>query len=149
MKICILCGGIGSRMKDYSLPKPLNMIYGKPSIYYVLKNIPEYINTLYFIYSVHLKYYNFEEIIINTFKDKKCIFYQVDYFTRGPVETAYIGTETFDNNANEPIVFLDNDNIYNFPENFFQLQHTNFIGCSDETSNNRANTYILDKEDIK
>lgn len=74
MKVCILCGGIGSRMNDYSLPKPLNMIYGNPSIYYVLQNLPVYIDTIYFIYSIHLKEYNFEETIINTFKNKKCIF---------------------------------------------------------------------------
>ena len=68
MKVVILCGGIGSRMKDYSLPKPLNMIYGKPSIYYTLKNLPEEQKELYFIYGSHLKAYNFEEIIINLFK---------------------------------------------------------------------------------
>ena len=59
-----------------------------------------------------MKAYNFEEIIINLFKTKVCKFYCIEYLTRGPVETAYVGTSFLDN-PNESIVFLDNDNIYN------------------------------------
>lgn len=73
-------------------------------------------------------------------------FYQVDYLTRVPVETAYIGSSLFDDD--ESLVFLDNDNIYNFPENFFQIKDTNFIGCSYDTTNNSNYSYVLDKDDI-
>ena len=80
MKVIILCGGIGSRMKDYSMPKPLNMIYGKPAIHYALKNLPNEVSELFFIYGAHLKKYNFEEIIVNLFKTRKCTFYCIEYF---------------------------------------------------------------------
>jgi GTP:adenosylcobinamide-phosphate guanylyltransferase len=33
LNLFILCGGNGKRMNDYSFPKPLNMINGKPLIY--------------------------------------------------------------------------------------------------------------------
>ena len=147
MKVVILCGGIGSRMKDYSLPKPLNMIYGKPSIYYTLKNLPEEQKELYFIYGSHLKAYNFEEIIINLFKTKVCKFYCIEYLTRGPVETAYVGTSFLDN-SNETIVFLDNDNIYNFPEKFFENKPYNFLGTSVDSSGTSAYSFINHKNNI-
>lgn len=60
MKLVVLCGGSGTRMKEYSLPKPLNMIHGKPSITYCLSKVPESISHFHFIYSPHLKDYNFE-----------------------------------------------------------------------------------------
>ena len=73
MKVFVLCGGIGSRLEDYSFPKPLNMIYGKPAITYTLQGLPSDIKTIYFIYSPHLKKFNFEQIVINQFKD--CLLY--------------------------------------------------------------------------
>lgn len=148
MRVIILCGGIGSRMCDYSMPKPLNMIYGKPAIYYVLKNIPEVVTELFFIYAAHLKRFNFEEIIMNLFKNKKCIFYCVDYLTRGPVETAYIGTSKFDMNENESVVFLDNDNIYNFPDNFFENKEYNFLGVSVDTSGTTKYSFVQQQNNI-
>ena len=74
MKVIVLCGGICSRLQDYSFPKPLNMIYGKPAIAYTLQNLPTSIRTIYFIVSPHLEQYNFREIVINTFKDRECVF---------------------------------------------------------------------------
>ena len=41
MKLVILCGGSGTRLQDYSFPKPLNMIHGKPSISYCLQHVPD------------------------------------------------------------------------------------------------------------
>lgn len=146
MKLVILCGGIGSRMKDYSLPKPLNMIYGKPAIYYVLKNIPEDVKDLYFIYGIHLKEYNFEEIIINLFKTKKCHFSCVEYLTRGPVETAYIGLQGLEINSEESITFIDNDNIYRFPESFFEDKAYNFLGTSIDESGSTQYSFVHHKE---
>ena len=64
MRVVVLCGGSGTRLEDYSLPKPLNMIYGKPSISYALSSIP--VDSLHFIVAPHLRKYNFEQIIIIT-----------------------------------------------------------------------------------
>lgn len=146
MKIVILCGGIGNRMKDYSMPKPLNMIYGKPAIYYTLKNLPNEVSELLFIYGIHLKKYNFEEIIINLFKRIKCTFYCIEYLTRGPVETAYIGTTHLQLPEDESIVFLDNDNIYTFPNNFFENKSTDFLGISLDTSGTSAYSFVQQKD---
>ena len=48
MKYIILCGGIGKRCKQYSLPKPLNYINCKHMIQYVIESIPS--NEIYNIY---------------------------------------------------------------------------------------------------
>ena len=141
MKVIVLCGGIGSRLEEYSFPKPLNMIYGKPAISYTLQNLPIYIRTIYFIVSPHLEQYNFQEIIINTFKDRECIFIPLPYFTRGPIESAWCGTLNL-NNTSENIVFLDNDVIYKFPEDFFQEKSTAFLGYSIDNTLSESFSFI-------
>jgi hypothetical protein len=118
MKYILLCGGIGKRCNNYSLPKPLNYINGKHMIEYIIENIPN--DIIYIIYNIYLKEYNFEEIIINLFKNKKIYFSCIDYLTRGPVETAYIGIKQFNFNEEE-ILFIDNDIINIFPK----LDHIN------------------------
>jgi capsule biosynthesis phosphatase len=142
MKLYILCGGSGERLKSYSYPKPLNMIYGKPSIYYSLQYIPSSFKTFHFIYSSHLCEYNFENIIINLFKDRICKFKCIDYFTRGPVESAYLGIKDTVCDG-EPIMFLDNDNIYRFPDTFYtNTIDSAFIGCNIDKSGSEAFSYI-------
>ena len=116
MRVIILCGGSGTRLEDYSLPKPLNMIYGRPSISFALASIP--VDTLHFIVAPHLRKYNFEEVVLNEFKQKTCTFSYLPYFTRGPIESAFLGTRDFPDSA-ENIVFLDNDVLYNFPAGLF------------------------------
>jgi len=96
MKYIILCGGIGKRCNQYSLPKPLNYINCKHMIQYVIESIPS--NEIYIIYNICLEQYNFEEIIINIFKNKTFHFSKVEYLTRGAVESAYIGINILSNN---------------------------------------------------
>jgi capsule biosynthesis phosphatase len=118
MKYIILCGGIN---ESHSLPKPLNYIHGKYMIEYIIENIPS--KDIYIFYNIFLEEYNFEEIVINLFKDKTIYFSKIDYLTRGPVESALIGIKDFIDN--EPIIFIDNDNVHNIPNlNVSQ----NFIG---------------------
>jgi len=117
MKYIILCGGI---QQSSSLPNPLNYVNGRHLIEYIIENIPS--NEIYIFYNVYLKEYNFEEIIINLFKERTIHFVKIDYLTRGPAETAYIGIQTFTDN--ESIVFIDNDNVHNIPK----LENKNFIG---------------------
>ena len=126
MKYILLCGGIGKRCNNYSLPKPLNYINGKYMIEYIIENIPS--NEIYIIYNICLKEYNFEEIIINLFKKKYIYFSTIDYLTRGAVETAYVGIKSFNlDNPNESIVFIDNDNIHSFHDRLKYINN-NFIG---------------------
>ena len=121
MKYILLCGGIGKRCNNYSLPKPLNFINGKHMIERIIQNIPS--EEIYIIYNVFLEEYNFEEIVKNLFKEKQIHFSKVDYLTRGAVETAYIGMNQFTVD-DSPIVFMDNDNIHSFTD----FQTNNFIG---------------------
>jgi dTDP-glucose pyrophosphorylase len=140
LHIFILCGGNGTRMDDYSFPKPLNMIYGKPLIYYTLLNLPEEIKELNFIVSQNLVKYNFNEIIINLFPNYKCNFYNLPYYTRGPLESAYLGVKNL--NLSGSILFLDNDNIYTFPKNFYKMYNTSFIGYYINTTNTSSFSFI-------
>jgi len=128
MKYILLCGGIGKRNKNYSLPKPLNYINGKHMIEYTIENIPS--SEIYIIYNIFLDKYNFKEIIINKFKDKNIFFSCIDYLTRGAVETAYIGIKNFNNVlSNDNIVFIDNDNLHSF-SNISMSFENDFIGYS-------------------
>jgi len=125
MKYIILCGGIGKRCNHYSLPKPLNYVFGKHMIEYILESIPT--DEIYIIYNLFLEEYNFEEIVINLFKTKKIYFSKIDYLTRGAVESAYVGIQKFVL-EDEPVVFLDNDNLHSFP-NLSDIKN-HFIGYS-------------------
>jgi capsule biosynthesis phosphatase len=143
MKYIILCGGIEDG-NNYSLPKPLNYIYGKHMIEYVIENIHS--DEIFIIYNIFLDGYNFKEIIINKFKKKTFHFSSIDYLTRGPLETAYIGCQQFQklmaNNNEENIVFIDDDNIHNL----FCLEdktfETPFIGYNKDESCNIDLSFI-------
>jgi capsule biosynthesis phosphatase len=123
MKYIILCGGIGKRCNTYSLPKPLNYINGRHLIEYIIENIPS--NEIYIIYNHILDDYNFKEIIINKFKSKTINFSKINFLSRGAIETAYIGIQHF-NLGNDNILFIDNDNIHEFPI-FDKKYNNNFI----------------------
>jgi len=131
MKFIILCGGIGKRCNNYSLPKPLNLVQGRHMIEYVIESIP--VNEIYIIYNVFLNDYNFCEILINKFKNKKIYFSCVDYLTRGAVESAFIGIQQFNNIENDNIVFIDNDNLHTFNE--IKYFENDFIGYGLDYSN--------------
>ena len=134
MKYIILCGGIN---ETYSLPKPLNYIHGKYMIEYIIENIPS--NDIYIFYNIFLEEYNFEEIVINLFKDKVFYFSKIDYLTRGPVESALIGLKCLDKD-NEPILFIDNDNVHNIPK---LSASQNFIGYGNKNHLNEEHySYI-------
>jgi capsule biosynthesis phosphatase len=138
MNYILLCGGIGNRCGGYSLPKPLNYINGKHMIEYIIENIPS--NNIYIIYNVFLDTYNFREIIINKFKTRTIHFAQVDYLTRGAIETAYIGIKQFNIPNSENIVFIDNDNIHSLTE--LTKQNTDFIGYSIDTTDKTSFSFI-------
>lgn len=146
-KFIILCGGIGRRNNQYSLPKPLNYINGRHMIEYIIDNIPA--QDIYIIYNIALAQYNFEEIIVNRCKSRKFYFAKVEYLTRGAVETARIGINKFLENPtptcklddglnNDSLVFLDNDNIHTIPDSA-PFDSGNCIGYSKNYDKNRTN----------
>lgn len=141
--VVILCGGNGKRMNDYSFPKPLNMINGKPSIYYTLSKLPTYISTVHFVVAPHLVEYNFAEIVSNLNKNIKCAFHYLPYFTRGPIESALLGIINIHEDG--PIVFMDNDNMYNFPSDFLSTvskDNSAFLGYCRDNSGSEAFSFI-------
>lgn len=113
MKYILLCGGIGKRCNQYSLPKPLNYIHGKHLIEYTIESIPS--NEVFIVYNSLLDKYNFKEILINKFKSHSFHFHSLDFLSRGAVETALIGIKYFDL-GQDNLVFIDNDNIHQFPD---------------------------------
>ena len=125
MKFCVLCGGSGSRLQsDTSFPKPLNHVLGVPLIEHVLKTIPS--DEVTIILTKGLVDYNFDSVI-HHLTDKKVTCVYLDRPTRGAVETAYLGLQKLDAYPHEPICFVDNDTVYNFPPH---LPSKNFIGYS-------------------
>lgn len=129
MKYILLCGGVGKRTNQYSLPKPLNYIYGRHMIEYVIENIPA--KDIYIIYNIFLQEYQFETILRNKCKSKTFHFSVVEYMTRGAVETAYVGMQQWTPlfSEEENLVFIDNDNLHTFPTTIPVFQ-TDFIGYS-------------------
>jgi len=146
MRVVVLCGGSGTRLEDYSLPKPLNMVYGKPSISYALASIP--VDSLHFVVAPHLRKYNFEQIIINEFKTKTCTFSYLPYCTRGPIESAFLGTQDFEN-TDENIVFLDNDVLYTFPPGIFEDKPHAFLGYARDKSTSEAYSFMTIDSDSR
>ena len=125
MKYIILCGGIGKRNNNYSLPKPLNYVNGRHMIEYTIQNIPS--DEIFIVYNIFLDKFNFREIIINQFKNKIFHFETIEYLTRGAVETAFVGINKFNNSlfSDDNVVFIDNDNVHKYPQ--FGHFETNFI----------------------
>jgi len=138
MKYIILCGDIGNQNINYSLPKPLNLIQGKYMIEYVIESIPA--NEIFIIYNIFLDEYNFKELLINKYKFIKFNFSQVDYITRGDVETALIGINNFIKiiGDNDNIIFIGNDNLHNFCKKI-PIFENDFIGYNIDYSNKSHN----------
>lgn len=112
MKVVILSGGAGIRF-DHVLPKPLNLIHGRPMIFHTIDSLQEFnpLTELHLFYYKGLDEYGFKSHLINQYKNIQFFFYTIPYQTRGPVETMLLGLKHFPY-EDESILFLDNDNIY-------------------------------------
>ena len=136
MKYIILCDN-----------NPLLFIEGKHMIEYVIESIPS--NELYIIYNIFLDEYNFQEILINKCKSNIFHFSQIDYITRGNVETALVGINNFNINLeNENIVFIGNDNLYDFSKNI-PIFENDFIGYNINCPNSYPNPVFIKFENNK
>ena len=107
MIIALLCGGAGTRFNN-TFPKPLNLINGLPMIYHVITHLQ--VTSLHIIYNKTLKEYGFCQYLINTFQHITFHFNPIDFQTRGPAETLYLGLSKLP--EEEQILVLDNDTIY-------------------------------------
>ena len=110
MKYIILCGGSGKRLQtSTAFPKPLNHVRGVQSIQYVLESIPS--DEVYVIVNKDLEEYNFDTLLHHLCR-KTIHYVYLDRYTRGPVETAYLGVLKLGFSHEEQLCFFDNDTIY-------------------------------------
>ena len=147
MVFVILCGGLGTRMTQNTLPKPLTPILASPSLKFALENIALRVKELIFIYAKHLAAFNFEEVVINLFKHTKCTFTCIPFATRGAVETALAGVIQLALPKELPVVFLDNDNVY--PASLAALSEPSgpFLGFDVDKSDSTAFSFMQRSED--
>lgn len=153
MKYVILCGGIGKRCNKYSLPKPLNYIHGRHMIEYIIDNIPS--KEIFIVYVSLLDQYHLREIVTNQFKTHTFHFACIDYLTRGAVESAYVGIQSFLPflNTHENIVFIDNDNLHTFPASWRLLDgaphyDSDFIGYSIDYEKHNFSFIEIDQQRV-
>ena len=113
--ILIPIGGIGSRFKKngYNNPKSLINIFGKPIIYYLLKNLIIDTETLVYIaYNNEYVKYRFEDQITSMFPGINFKFYHLNTNTDGAAETINIALKNIHINYDLPILCLDSDSFY-------------------------------------
>ena len=148
MKVILLCGGAGTRFENI-YPKPLNSVLGRPLIEYVLDSLKDALTVLTVFYYYELENYGFKEYLINTYKTILFEFIKIDFRTRGPVETCFIGLKKLKLDENEQILFLDNDNIYMGLTSFDQLPSGNFLFTNKNPTNLSHYSFIQTDNDNK
>ena len=148
-RVKILCGGAGTRF-DSDVPKPLNLVNGVPLIKHVVQNILLHCPNaqISFLYRSSLDDYGFKSYLENTFRETEFDFVPIDYQTRGPVESLFIGLSAErDEDPAAPFVIVDNDNMYacdfsrlDFASPFIGyttinngLTHYSFVDVDDDT----------------
>ena len=144
MYCVILCGGLSTRLQNYSLPKPLNFIEGKPFVHYFFQTLPDTITDVIFIYNIMLEEnYNFESFVRHYCKKNINLkFQKLPYVSRGAIESAYIGIESLNLDPSKPIIFLDNDNLQDFSPINFNTVTTAFLGYNIDTSDRTSFSFI-------
>ena len=119
--ILIPLGGIGSRFKknNYSNPKALINILGKPLIYYLIKNLDIHQDTLIYIpYNHEYLEYRLDDTLRKIFPGLNFKFLHLEYDTQGAAETINIALKCLQLDKDVPILCLDSDNFYT--ENIIQ-----------------------------
>jgi len=115
MIILIPLGGLGERFikNNYTLPKALVNIFGKPILYYLLDSLKilSNIDFVYIPYNKEYANYRFEDKLMKDFPNIKFKFLKLEKNTEGAAETINIALKELDN-ENTPILCLDSDNFY-------------------------------------
>jgi capsule biosynthesis phosphatase len=148
MKVILLCGGAGTRFENI-YPKPLNFVVGRPLIEYVMDALKNALTMLTVFYYHELEYYGLKEYLINTYKDIVFEFIKIDFRTRGPVETCFIGLKKLKLGDDEQILFLDNDNIYMGLSSFDNLPDGNFLITNKNPTNLSHYSFVRTDNDSR
>jgi dTDP-glucose pyrophosphorylase len=115
----MLMAGLGSRTKNFGVPKPLIPLNGKPMIEHAIEtlNLPGQYIFVTRIYDVLKWYRELQSILIRMKPD--AIRYSIDYDTDGPLESALIAENSINNL--EPLIITNCDQIMRWDANkFFQ-----------------------------
>ena len=114
MIVLIPLGGIGERFKknNYTKPKALINVFGKPILYYLLNNLNlNNIDFVYIPYNKEYSNYRFEDLLIKDYPTINFKFLKLDRNTDGAAETINIALKKLDI-IDQPILCLDGDNFY-------------------------------------
>lgn len=151
MKLIILCGGLGTRF-DSIYPKPLNNCKGVPVIHWMLNSIKNLHIDIFIFYNSLLDRYNFKQYIQHLFPSYNIHFITINFNTRGPCETLYLGLKQCIEqkmlSQDDSLLVLDNDNIYNInPSILIEYNGHNFMLYQDEPNiGSERFCYILLKQ---
>lgn len=113
MIVLIPLGGIGNRFKkeNYTKPKALIDVLGKPILYYLIENLNKDIKLLYIPYNKEYEKYNFENLLIRDFPHIQFKFLKLEKNTLGAAHTINIALNNLDI-QDMPILCLDSDAFY-------------------------------------
>ena len=117
MIILIPLGGKGERFKknNYTFPKALINIFGRPILFWLLdsiKNIDK--DTIIYIpYNKEYEFYRLTNLLINNYPKLKFKFFCLERDTEGAAESINIALKEIDY-SDQPILCLDSDNFYTF-----------------------------------
>ncbi len=156
MIIIIPLGGLGERFKrcNYTKPKPLISVKGKPIIFWLLDSIikSEYFSTVKMIiipYNSDLQKYDFEGQLRTRYSNINFCFLSLSP-TRGPVESIYTILKTV--NIDDNIMSIDGDTFYNIDiiKQYHNNPIKNVIFYFNDINTNAIYSYIdLENNQVK
>lgn len=114
MIVLIPLGGIGERFKknNYTLPKSLINVFGKPIIFYLLDALNLHnVDLVCIPYNSEYSKFDFENKIQIRYPKIKFKFLKLEKQTRGAVETINLALKAIKLD-NKPVLCLDGDNFY-------------------------------------
>jgi capsule biosynthesis phosphatase len=117
MIILIPLGGKGERFKknNYTLPKALINVFGKPILFWLLDTLKEVNNEtiIYIPYNKEYEFYRLESLLIKSYPNLNFEFFCLEKDTEGAAETINVALKHIHIN-DQPVICLDSDNFYNF-----------------------------------
>lgn len=123
--IIISLGGLGTRFKnaDYTMPKPLVNVLGKPVLYWLLENLDlEDIEYIYLLYRTDFGH-PIEGLLQKDFPKIKFKYYCCDIPTQGVVHAVQLALRDLESKEDKHVICFDNDNF--FTENIIKVWNGN------------------------
>lgn len=130
MQILIPMAGEGSRFKaeNYTFPKPLIDVQGRPMIQRVIENLKYEATYIFLVRDEHLNTYTGLKELLHSITNGKCKIVKVPGLTEGAACTALLAEKDID--PEDSLLIANSDQIIDYsPENFLNLiRHTNLDG---------------------